>query len=92
MQSDLDFSILLGNTTILGSNHEVRLNPGSLITFAPKWVAADIHERLGARKYPDSNFYVVRSADLKKLPSMVFDFNGIQVELSGEAYTAKVSI
>jgi hypothetical protein len=38
-------TILFGNTTILGTRHEVRLNPGSLITFVPKWVAADLYER-----------------------------------------------
>jgi hypothetical protein len=72
-------TILLGNTTILGTNHEIRFNAGSLISFAPKWVVADLVERLGAHKYQGTNLYVIRSVDLKKLPKIRFDFNGIEI-------------
>lgn len=56
-------------------------------------MAADLHERLGARKYPDTSLYVVKAEDIRKMPVIKFELtNGVELELNALAYTAKICL
>ncbi len=86
-------SIKFGNRT-LAHDTEVLLNPGSLITFAPKWTAAELHEIIAAERFPGGNVFVVQtpSESTSDLPALTFEFDsGTNVQLGGDFYTAKVS-